>query len=218
MLHNINVMPTESETGEKKWITIGGKKIELKPGEEGEDAIRERLPSAKGEKEKATKEALSKSYFKRYGLIKMIFRPRDEVVFDEYRKQGIVTGIDHDYLTILSDSRMHVVEKNHVFKKSELIGDVHWDTLTKTDRIKLLAKTNLNSEFSGRNWFNLPTELRDVIQKINSPAGYDSGNVGTNNPIYNPINTDTTVSQRIKDEIKDQHKDTGKDEEKRDNP
>jgi len=103
---------------------------------------------------------------------------------------------------------MHIVSKDSTFKKSELIGNIHWDTLTKVDRIELLSKSNIDKSFSDRNWMNLPTELRTVIQKINSPAGYDTSSGGTNNPIYNPIKDDKTVSQSIKEEIESQHKDS----------
>ena len=38
-----------------KWVTVRGKKIHVQQGQDTEDAIREELPSLRGEKEKNTK-------------------------------------------------------------------------------------------------------------------------------------------------------------------
>jgi hypothetical protein len=43
-------MPESENPEESKFITVGGKHIEIKPGEDIEDKTREALPSARGEK------------------------------------------------------------------------------------------------------------------------------------------------------------------------
>lgn len=210
-------MPTSespTKTEESKWITVGGKKIEIKPGEEGEEYTREKLPSVRGEKEKNTKEALSKAYTKRFNIHKSIFSPRDEVVYDEYRKSGIVAGSDGDKVKVLSGGIIYSISKNSVFKKSELIGDIHWDTLSVPDRILIINKHGLDANYVTRDWANIQPNIRTIIQK-ESPAGYSSVSSGTNNPVYNPLNDDKTVSQRIKEEEESQHENS-EDETQRD--
>lgn len=193
------------KTEEEKWITIGGKKINVKPGEDVEDRIREALPSARGEKEKNTKQALSKQYIQRKDLPSSIFKIRDEVVFDEYRKSGQLAGVDGTYLKILYDGYITNIRKDTVFKKSELIPDQHWDTMTKSDKVIVLKNAGIDSSYSDRSWMGLDPHLRNVILKTNSPAGYESTSQGNNNPIYNPISEEKTVSQRIKEEESKQH-------------
>lgn len=210
------------------WITVGGKKIEIPAGEEGEEALREKLPTLRGAKESNTKEA-QKSYIMRHGLLKSLFNIRDEVVFDEYKKSGIVSGFAGDNLTIMAEGRVYKKDKNHVFKKDELIGKVHWDTLPNSSRIEILKSHNVSVDYVKQNWQNLSVEIRSVLKEA-SPAGFSTATTGTHNAIYNPINEEKTVSQRIEEEIERQHKmpshedledgegkgggDTGKDEKK----
>ena len=197
----------------EKWITVGGKKIQVDTLEDAEEKTREKLPSARGEKESATKEAL-KAYESRFGLIKGVFKIREEVVFDKYNKTGIISGLDGEFVKILIGNRIVRVEKNHVFKKSELLGDCHWDTLTKADRVKELGFFNISKEYSNQNWGNLPYEIREHLLKNVSPAGTTTSTTGIHNPVYNPINEEKSVSDRIDEEIKRQHEDTNKDEKK----
>lgn len=204
-------MPDNIKNPESKWITVQGKHVEVQPGEDIEDKLRERLPSARGEKEKNTKEALSKEYVKRYNYQKSIFQPRDDIVYDEYKKSGVVAGADGEVLKILNEGRIVSIHKNGVFKKSELIDGVHWDSMSKEYRIYCLNKVGLDATYLGRNWMELQPNVRIAIRKINSPAGYESTSSGVGNPIFNPINEDKTVSQRIKEEEEKQH------EEKQDN-
>lgn len=204
-------MPENIKDPESKWITVQGKHVEVQPGEEIEDKLREKLPSLRGEKEKNTKEALSKQYVKRHDYLKSIFQPRDEIVYDEYKKSGVVAGADGEVLKILNEGRIVSIHKNDVFKKSELIDGVHWDSMSKEYRIYCLNKVGLGSTYLGRNWMELQPNVRMAIRKINSPAGYESTSSGVGNPIFNPLNEDKTVSQRIKDEEGKQH------EEKQDN-
>ncbi len=198
----------------EKWITVGGKKIRVDTVEEAEEkTVGEKLPSARGAKESATKEAL-KSYETRFGLIKSIFKIRDEVVFDKYNKSVLISGIDGDVLTIVYNKRTVRVEKNHAFKKSELLGKYHWDTLTKADRVEVLGNNNISKDYSNQNWGNLPYEIKTHLLKNVSPAGYTTSTTGIHNPVYNPINEEKTVSDRIDEEMKRQHEDTGNDEKK----
>ena len=64
-------------------------------------------------KKKNTKEA-QKVYKKRFELIKTIFKTRDEVVFAEYMKSGVVAGLNGNKLNIMSEGRMYPVHKNNV--------------------------------------------------------------------------------------------------------
>lgn len=207
-----------SETDEKKdsstWVTVGGKKIEIPAGEEGEEYLREKLPSARGMKESNTKEA-QKSYNQRFDVMKTLFEIRDKVVFDKYEKEGIISGFAGDTITIMSKGRVYKKSRDYVFKVSELLkGDVHWDTLTKKDRVPYLTKAKLDLSYSTKNWANLKPEIREVIKQA-SPAGVSTATTGTHNPIYNPLNEEKPVSERIEEEIERQHKATGDTDEKK---
>lgn len=209
---------TDEKKETSKWITIGGKKIEIPAGEEGEDAIREATESknrsVRGMKESNTKQA-QKAYQARFGIYKTLFKIRDAVVFDKYNREGVISGFAGDNLTIMSEGRVYKQHKDQVFKKEELLeGGVHWDTLTKADRVPYLTKANLDSSYSTRNWANLPPEIRGVIKEA-SPAGMSTATAGVHNPIYNPINEEKPVSDRIDEEIARQHKDTGREDEKK---
>ena len=204
-------MPENVKNPESTWITVQGKHVEVEAGEDIADKIREKLPSARGEKEKNTKETLSKEYTKRYNYQKSIFQSRDEVVYDEYKKSGVVAGVDGDVIKILNEGRIVSIHKNGVFKKSELIDGVHWDSMSKEYRIYCLNKVGIGSTYLGRNWMELQPNIRIEIRKINSPAGYESTSSGVGNPIFNPINEDKTVSQRIKEEEEKQHEENKQD-------
>lgn len=197
--------PTKRE--DEKWITIGGKHMQVNPDEEIEEKTREKLPSLRGEKEKNTKAALSKAYIQRRDLPHTLYKIRDEVVFDEYQKSGVVAGIDGEIIKVFYDGYIKSVREDYVFKKSELLPDYHWDTMTPSDKIIILKQSGIDTSYSTRHWMGLDPHLRNII-KTNSAAGYESTSQGNNNPIYNPISDDKTVSQRIKDEEKKQHEDT----------
>jgi len=199
----------------EEWITVGGKKMRVDAGADKEKFTRDPMPSARGEKEHNTKEA-QKMYKKRFDLIKTPFKPRDEVVFAEYNKSGIVSGLQGNIVKILSEGRIYPIEKNHVFKKSELINERHWDTLTNVDRVQVLKSSNLPTFYNKQNWGNLATEIREaLLNKNTSPAGTTTATTGIHNPIYNPINEEKPVSDRIDNEIKRQHSDTGEKDEKK---
>lgn len=223
-------MPDDKDNKKEtsKWITIGGKKIEIPAGEEGEEALREKLPSARGMKESNTKQS-QKSFIKRFGIPRTLLKIRDEVSFDDYKKFGKIAGFDGDTVKILSEGRIFKSDKDHVFKKSELLGELHWDSMTNSDRTKLLKMANIPTDYHTRNWATLTKEIRSVLKET-SPAGMNTATNGVHNPIYNPVKEEKPVSERIKEEIKRQqnspsHKDledgagegggdTGKDEEK----
>ena len=109
-----------------------------------------------------------------------------------------------DKLNIMSEGRMYPVHKNNVFKKSELLGDRHWDTMTNVDRVQILKSFNLPTYYNKQNWGNLSMEIREALLKNASPAGTTTSDAGIHNPIYNPINEEKSVSNTIDDEIKRQ--------------
>ena len=204
--------PVEDKDAEE-WITVGGKKMRVDAGADKDELTREKLPSARGEKQHNTKEA-QKMYKMRHGLLKSVFKIREEVVFAEYKKNGVVAGMNGDRINILSEGRIYPVLKNHVFKKSELIDGYHWDTITNVDRVNILKSRNLPTFYNKQNWGNLSIEIREALKGA-SPAGMTTSTTGVHNPIYNPINEEKPVSDRVDDEIKRQHKDKGGEDEKK---
>ena len=190
---------------DEEWITVNGRKILVRRDETREEAIRQALPSKGGEKQKNTKQALSKGYEERPFLEKSLFNPRDEVVFDKYKKSGVVAGMNGDSIKILYHNNIISTLKNSVFKKSELIDGIHWDTMTFEDRAICIEKAGIDPSNVNKNWMQIQPNIRAIIQKTNSPAGYESGSSGIGNPIYNPISENKTVSQRMKEEESKQH-------------
>lgn len=186
---NINV----DEDKDKEWITIGGKKIQVDEDQSAEEAIREKLPSdTRGEKEKNTKEA-RKSVI-RHDLNKSIFRFRDDVVFDDFKKEGKVGGFENDYVTIFCKGIKYTRHHNYVFKKSELIKGIHWDTMSIDERVEVLNKSTISLNYLKHDWVKLPAVLQDKIQKESS--GISTSTSG----VYNPVNQDKTISDRIKED------------------
>lgn len=211
-------MPEDKPDDDKeneKWVTVAGKRIKVEAGEEADEKIREALPSARGEKQSNTKEAQKSIYKKRLDLIKTPFKPRDQVVFAEYNKSGVISGFDGNKVKIMSEGRMYPISKNEVFLKSELLNGIHWDTMTNVNRVELLKSSNLPTFYNKQNWNNLAPEIRETLLKNVSPAGTTTTTTGATNPIYNPLNEEKTVSDRIKEEIARQHKDHGADDEEK---
>ncbi len=198
-----NPSKLDTDKDAEEWITVGGKKMRIDAGEDKEDLTRAKMPRARGEKQANTKEA-QKVYKKRLELIKSIFKTRDEVVFAEYNKSGVVAGLNGDKLNIMSEGRIYPVHKNNVFKKSELLGDRHWDTMTNVSRVQILKSSNLPTFYNKQNWGNISMEIREALLKNASPAGTTTSDAGIHNPIYNPINEEKSVSNTIDDEIKRQ--------------
>lgn len=207
-------MPVDKELSgdkaEEKWITVGGKKMRIPAGEEGEELVRTPLPSLRGAKESNTKEAQKSDIYKmRFDLIKSQFKIREPVVFAEYKKSGIVQGINGGIVNILCEGRIYPINKTYVFKKSELLGERHWDTMTNINRVEILKICNLPAFYNKQNWGNLAVEIRTTLLKYNrsysASAGLTTNNAGIMNPIYNPLNEEKSVDDRIKEEIKRQH-------------
>ena len=91
--------------------------MRIDAGADKEDLTREKKCLVQGVKKKKNTKEAQKVYKKRFELIKSIFKPRDEVVFAEYNKSGIIAGLNGDKLNIMSEGRMYPVHKNNVFKK-----------------------------------------------------------------------------------------------------
>ena len=195
----------------EQWITVGGKKMKIDPDEDKESLTRSPMPSVRGEKESNTKEA-QKVYKHRYNLIKGIFRIRDPVVFAEYKKSGVISGLNGDRVLIHSEGRIYPVSKNDVFKKSELLEGRHWDTMTNVDRVQILKSCNLPTLYNKQNWGNLSFDVRSALLKNIAPAGTTTSTTGIHNPIYNPIKEEKTVSDTLKEELNRQHKQTNHEE------
>lgn len=205
--------PEGLESDQDEWITVGGKKIRIPKGEDGEEKVREQLPSASGQKQSNTKEA-QKSHTQRFDVSRTLFKIRDKIVFKDYTKEGVISGFSGDNITIMSDGRICKSDKDHTFLKSELLGEYHWDSMTKADRVALLKKAKISTGYSTSDWSVLSKELR-IALKENAPQGMTTATTGVHTPIYNPINEEKPVSQRIEDEMKRQHETKGDtDEEK----
>lgn len=191
---------TEIDEHKEKWITVGGRKVKVKPGEELSDAL-ERPEDVSDTKAKNTKEAQTeKSYVKRHDLIKTQFKIRDKVVYDKLEKSGVISGFDGNYVSILGDDKRNIQRhKNDIFKLDELTPYGHWDTMSTKDRYETCKGHNVSSDYIQTNWHMLPENVKKVLLKAQGPAGYES-TVSTNTAgVYNPVNQDTTVSQKIRD-------------------
>jgi len=141
------------------------------------------------------------------------FRLKDKVLFDDFAKEGIITALSADKLTIYTGKSTLFRHPQVVYKKDETLGCGHWDTLNKSKRIKILVKHKVAKDLARRDWQFIPGGIKQLIYKT---EGTNSGiNTDTQN-VYNPVSSDTTVSDRIKDELKEQSGDSKKDEEKPD--
>lgn len=205
----------QTDNPDKKWITVGGKKIEVDLDESVKDYIdNPGKKDLRGEKEKHTKEA-RKAFIHRLNLNKSSVNYREEVFFDEFTKSGIIYGFNGQYARILSKGRHVQRHLNNIFKKSEMLGDSHWDTLHDSDRLEILKKSVVSPNYLKYDWVRIPAIIRDKIMKGAHPAGYEgnSGGVETTTPgVYNPVNDHKTISQRIKEtDDKDEKDETRKD-------
>ena len=210
MTEETKVTPKEGE----KWVTVRGKHVMVDPDADAEEKLREKVPSARGEKEKATKEA-QREIRKRFNLIKTPFRMRDEVCFDNFTKEGIVFGFDGDYLKIKTVNGSYDRLANNVFKKSELIKGIHWDAMTDRNRFQAVQKSHVSRNYVNQDWATIPRIVRDNIIKNLGPAGYEGGISTSTTGVYNPVNDDKTVHERIEENLKEQHTKKEKPEEKK---
>ena len=192
----------QTDNPDKKWITVGGKKIEVDSDVDAEEYIREHgSKDLRGEKEKNTKEA-RKAFVHRLNLNKSQLNYREEVFFDEFTKSGMVYGFNGEYVRILSKGKQLQRHVNNVFKKSEMLGNDHWDTLHDSDRLEVLKSSVVSPNYLKHDWIKIPAIIRDKIMKGVHPAGYsgNSGGVESTTPgVFNPVNDNKTISQRIKE-------------------
>ena len=187
---------------DKKWITVQGRKVELGEGDKLEDKLKEDL---RGEKEHNTKEALKKSVIiQRFNLQKSKFNFRDEVIYDNLQKSGTIGGFDGEYVKIFSKGRAVTLHKNDVFKKSEMLGDLHWDVMTIPDRRDILIKSNISKNYLKHDWARIPAIIQDKIQKDGTPAG--TGISTSSTGVWNPVNTDVSVDTKLKETKTDEKK------------
>lgn len=193
----------EPENG-KKWITVNGRRIEVDPDQSAEEAIREKLPDTRGDKEKNTKESLRKSLVKRFNLRKSKFNFRDEVLYDDLQKSGTIMGFDGTYVQIFTKGNRITRYSNDVFKKSELINNMHWDLMTIDSRAEILRKSNISQNYVRHDWAGIPAIIQDKIQKDGTPAG--TGITTTSEGVWNPVNTDKTVDKKIKESMNQNEK------------
>jgi hypothetical protein len=184
-----------------KWVTVGGRKINLAE-EDVEDKLSEKPESLRGAKESNTKEA-RKSFIKRHNIKKTLFKLRDNVMFDEYTKSGIVYALEGDYVKILAKNNSYYEKHvSDVFKTNELTIFGHWDTMPLTKRIEILKLGNVSKDYMNTDWYWLSENVRKAILKAQSPNGMD-GQGGFNSStegVWNPVNEEKTVQERIDEE------------------
>lgn len=189
--------PQHPEDEGSKWITVQGRKVEIDPDGDPEAQIREKLPKdARGEKEKNTKQAMKKMVA-RSNLQKSKFNFRDEVLYDDLTKSGTIAGFDGQYVQIFTKGVKLVRHANNVFKKSEMLGDNHWDTMTIEARTLVLKDAGVSTNYIKHDWTRIPAILQDKIQKDGTPAG--TGITSSTEGVWNPVNQDKPVSQKIKE-------------------
>ena len=211
----------------EKWITILGRRVLVKPGEnpklkvrgmttggEKKPARTERTgaePKSEGSKgsDDANTEDISeqtkKQYIDRINLTTE-FRVRDPVVYETYTKSGIIVGLINNMVKISEapNNKIVVRHRDTVFQKADLLtGGYHWDSLQPLDRLEYLDKCHLNPKYMNKNWADITKEIRNFI-KIQNPAGdgsgYGSGGP-TLKPQLGPMHNTTTISERIETNI-----------------
>ena len=126
-----------------------------------------------------------------------MFNFRDEVMYDDLTKSGTVGGFDGNYIQIFNKGRKVIRISNDVFKKSEFIGNGHWDLMTVEDRRDILTKSNVSQNYIQYDWARIPAIIQDKIQKDGTPAG--TGISTSTSGVWNPVNSDKTVDQKLKE-------------------
>jgi len=129
------------------------------------------------------------------------FKTKDEVYFDDFKKEGVIVAINQDKLKIFSNKAILFRHSQVVYKKSEMLGDRHWDTLKKTEKIEILNKHNVSKDLARRDWQDIPSAVKQAIYK--EDGSFSGINTDTQN-VYNPVTSDKTVSDRIKDELSEE--------------
>ena len=188
----VKVEPKPEDEKIVAWAgTKTGGRFPIKEGEDKEAALARHI------------DHLQKTFVKRFNLPKTVMKIREEVVYDAFTKMGIVAGFAGDSVRILGDRGVISMDKNFVFKKSELIGGRHWDGISLSARLELLKNAHISQDFVNSSWYFLDYNIRNVIQKAEGPAGYEGGGLNTSTSgVFNPVHDDQTVSERIKDESK----------------
>lgn len=222
-------MPAEGlaeETHESEWKTINGRKVEIKHGQDPQEAIREHFASISGAKGQATRESrgvghqesrgttenykpnpveeTKKHYFQRYHIYKSPIENRTTVTYNKYNDVGMVAGkIGTSFRILNKDGDIITVHEDYVFKTSDFTKYGHWDALSDIDRAELLKLVNQSDSFIRTDWSYIPQVVKDLL-KATSPAGYDMGSGGFNTGVQgrvNPVSNEQTVSERIRQEI-----------------
>lgn len=177
------------------WVTVNGKKIPVP---------KDKKPSKPSDPEA---KPVEKSYIQRYDVRKSEFKIRDSVSFDEFRKSGTIIGYEGmNTVRIASDEGRTIMRHiDHVFKKSEMLGDTHWDAMTTRARVQLLNKSHVSQSYLNKDWALMPKAIQEKILKGMSPAGY-GGVSTTSGGVYNPVNDNKSVSDRIREREKESNK------------
>lgn len=140
------------------------------------------------------------------------FHLKDKVIFDDFKKEGVITALSHDKLTIFTGKSTLFRHPQVVYKKAETLQNSHWDALNKSQRIKILSKQKVSKDLARRDWQFIPGAIKQAIYKEQGT------NVGMNTDaqnVHNPVTSNTTISDRIKDELEEQSKDKPKEETKK---
>ena len=214
------------ETHESEWKTINGTKVEIKHGQDPQEAIREHFASISGAKGQNTRESrghghqesrgttedykpnptdeTKKHYFQRYHVYKSPIESRTFVKYNKYNDTGIVAGkIGESFRILTKNNDIITVHENYVFKASDFTKYGHWDALSDSDRAELLELVKQSPSFIRTDWSYIPQVVKDLL-KATSPAGYDMGSGGFNTGVQgrvNPVSNEQTVSERIRQEI-----------------
>ena len=145
------------------------------------------------------------------------FLLQDKVYFDEFQKEGVITALNKDKLTIFTGESTLFRHSQTVYKKEETFRCGHWDTLSKAKRIRILNKHKVSKDLANRDWHYIPGAIKQAIYKDEGSG--DLAPTGANTDlqnVYNPVASDETVTDRMEEELSEQSED-GKKDEKKDN-
>lgn len=137
---------------------------------------------------------------------KSAFKTKENVCFDGFEKTGTIIAISKDKLKIFSNKEVVFRHPQTVYKLSEMIGSTHWDTLKKTEKVKILNKHKVSKDLARRDWHDIPSAIKSAIYKdegSDSPTGINTDTLN----VFNPVTSDKTVTERIQEELSEQSKD-----------
>jgi len=204
-----------------EWITVSGRKVPVEAGQSKKEAVEQnvkgpqvgdpgtsncqpndqRVACRRKEKPIDDDEEIEKSLTYR-NVLKTPFAMRDEVVYGDFKKSGIVNGIRPGSIGIFAQNTIEFAPLHTVFKKSELVGRFHWDAVSRDIRDKWLRKCNIPLSYSTYDWGVIPKPYQEMIKGIH-PAGYGASPSPTHPLVWNPVNDDKKISERIEDEKKE---------------